>query len=260
MQQDSKVRSLALLIGLMLLGATVLAFGQVAGGSISGVVKDRGSAVIPGAKVTLQGTKSSKSVETVTDSEGRFKFIPPDIYQLRVEHSEFKAATKESIVVIESRNTEIDFRLETPQACDDASSGSTELTDSDKEEIVRLVLVEALVEKKIPDYLMLVENKKAVVVSTLNFKKAWVPTLPDYTLKLMSPAEIQSQADAQGDFLYLSFDEFKVKGSCVAVTLVNSWAVGKKSGMGYLSGGGFSYEYRKQSGKWVGKWISGWIS
>jgi len=253
---------MALLVGLMLLGATVLAFGHVAGGSISGVVKDRGSAAIPGAKVTLQETKSTKAVETVTDTEGRYKFteLPAGSYQLRVEHSEFNSATKESIAVVESRNTEIDFRLETRQACDDASPGSSDLTDSDKEEIVRLVLVDALVEKKIPDYQMLVESKKSVVVSTLNIKQARIPTLPDYTLKLMSPAEIQSRADGQGDFLYLSFDEFKVKGSCVAVTLVNSWAVGKKSGMGYLSGGGFRYEYRKQSGKWVGKWISGWIS
>jgi len=253
---------MALLVGLMLLGATVLAFEQIAGGSISGVVKDRGSAAIPGAKVTLQETKSTKAVETVTDTEGRYKFteLPAGSYQLRVEHSEFNSATKESIAVVESRNTEIDFRLETRQACDDASPGSSDLTDSDKEEIVRLVLGDALVEKKIPDYQMLVDSKKSVVVSTLNIKQARIPTLPDYTLKLMSPAEIQSRADGQGDFLYLSFDEFKVKGSCVAVTLVNAWAVGKKSGMGYLSGGGFRYEYRKQSGKWVGRWISGWIS
>jgi len=262
MKPASKVGTIALLVGLMLPGAAVLAFGQVAAGSLSGVVKDTASAVIPGAKVSLQKTKSEKSVDTVTDTEGRFKFsdLRPGIYQLRVEHSEFKSATKENIVVVESQNTETDLKLERPQACDDASAGPSDFTDSDKAEIVRLVLVDALVEKKIPDYRLLTETQNSIVVSTLNIQRSWVPNLPNYTLKLMSPAEIQRRADGQGDFLYLSFAEFKVKGSCVAVTLANSWAVGKKSGMGYLSGGGFSYEYRRQSGKWIGKWISGWIS
>jgi len=50
MKKTLIVRLMALLVGLMLLGATVLAFGQVAGGSVSGVVKDRGSAAILGAK------------------------------------------------------------------------------------------------------------------------------------------------------------------------------------------------------------------
>jgi hypothetical protein len=36
--------------------------------------------------------------------------------------------------------------------------------------------------------------------------------------------------------------------------------VGKRSRMAYLSGGGYTYEYRKESGKWVGIFVSGWIS
>jgi hypothetical protein len=45
-----------------------------------------------------------------------------------------------------------------------------------------------------------------------------------------------------------------------AFALSNGWAVGKNSNMGYLSGGGWRYEYRKEDGKWIGKILVGWIS
>jgi hypothetical protein len=71
---------------------------------------------------------------------------------------------------------------------------------------------------------------------------------------------IQSRADNRGSFPYLSFIEFKVKGTGVAVTLANTWAAGKGSRSLYLSGGGVVYEYRKQAGKWAGKTLSVVIS
>ena len=144
--------------------------------------------------------------------------------------------------------------------CEPSSPASSEVTESDKMEIIKLTLMTALVEKLIPDHRLLTERSRRIVISTENIKASWIPTLSHYKLIPLERREIQKRADRSRDFLYLAFSEFRVNGSCVAVTLVNSWAVGKNSGMGYLSGGGFTYEYRRQSGKWVGKWISGWIS
>jgi hypothetical protein len=76
----------------------------------------------------------------------------------------------------------------------------------------------------------------------------------------MGQRQIQRKADREGDFLYTSFPEIRIRGACIAVTVANTWAVGRRSRMVYLSGGGYNYEYRKQSGKWVGKFVSGWIS
>jgi hypothetical protein len=240
---------------------------QIEGGSISGVIKDSESGAVASAKVTalLENSQpTSKSFEVMTDSEGNFTFnnLPAGTYGIRVsvERSLFKPETKTNIRVRKSQNTRVDFRLKYAQACDDTPSQPSKVSDSDKAEIIRLTLEEALVKKKIPDYNLLIEGKESIVLSTKNIKPSWVSDLPGYKLALMSPSEIQKKADSGGDFLHLSFVEFKVKGSCVAVTLANSWAVGKNSGKGYLSGGGFTYEYRKQSGKWVGKGISGWIS
>ena len=58
--------------------------------------------------------------------------------------------------------------------------------------------------------------------------------------------DIQRKAAQKGDFLYLSFPEIKEKGECISVTVANSWAVSKRSKMFYLSGGGYTYEYRKE--------------
>ena len=144
--------------------------------------------------------------------------------------------------------------------CESPSQASREVTESDKAEIIKLMLMTALVEKLIPDYRLLTERSRRIVISTENIRPGWIPTLSHYKLIALERREIQKRADRSRDFLYLSFSELRVNGSCVSVTLVNSWAVGKDSGMGYLSGGGFTYEYRRQSGKWIGKWISGWIS
>jgi hypothetical protein len=241
---------------------------QTEGGSISGVIKDSESNTVPGITIIAllkysASPSSSKSFEVISNDEGNYKFsnLPGGVYDIQVkERWLFKPETKMNIRVRQSQNTNVNFRLKVVRPCEGNASETNSVSDSDKAEIIRLVLEDALVKKEIPDYNLLTEGKENIILSTQNIRSNWVPSLPGYKLILMSPAEIQKKADFEGDFLHLSFVVFKVKGSCVAVTLANSWAVGKHSGMGYLSGGGFTYEYRKQSGKWVGKGISGWIS
>ncbi|MGH9906176.1 MAG: hypothetical protein ACRD8U_11425, partial [Pyrinomonadaceae bacterium] len=101
---------------------------------------------------------------------------------------------------------------------------------------------------------------KGVILSTRNIKPEWIKGIQDTTIKLMSQKQIQRKADREGDFLYLSFQEIKVRGTCIVVTVSNTWAVGKNSKGFILSGGGYTYEYRKQSGKWMGRFVSGWVS
>lgn len=241
-------------------------FAQTERGSISGVIKDPTLAVVPGAKVvaSLQNSNlqsARNTFEVTTDNEGRFKFdnVPTGTYQLAVTSHEFKPDVKKDVHVHTSQTTDVSFWLKFIQPCE-GSSASDDATDSDKGEIVRLVLEDALIKKTLPDLGILVDGKGRIILSTKNIKTSWVPTLPKFKLVLLSPTEIQEKADREGDFLHLSFSEFKVRGSCVAVTIANSWAVAKRSRMGYLSGGGSTYEFHKESGKWVGKMVSGWIS
>jgi hypothetical protein len=264
MMREHKCVFVLILVALPLLIAR--GFAQTERGSISGVIKDPTSAVVPGAKVvaSLQNPNSQSArnmFEVTTDNEGTFRFdnVPTGIYQLAVTSHEFKPDIKKGVRVHTSRTTETSFRLKFIQPCE-GSSASDDATDSDKGEIIRLVLEDALIKKTLPDLGMLVEGKERIILSTKNIKTSWVPSLPKFKLVLLSPTEIQEKADREGDFLHLSFSELKIRGSCVAVTIANSWAVARNSRMGYLSGGGSTYEFHKQSGKWVGKMVSGWIS
>lgn len=263
--------SLSVCFFVLLCAALIFAaksFAQVSAGSISGIVIDESGAVVPGATVTavLQGAlQSGKIHEILTDNEGRFMLqnLPTGVYQISFVAPEFNLQTEKNIRVSSSivSNVSLKFRLIFLQGCDNSPDALSTVTDEDKAQITKLILETALLEKvKIPDYKLLTEGKNSIILSTKNIRPNWLPLLPGVKLVIMKPQDIQRKANREGDFLYLSFTKFVIKGSCVAVSLDNTWAVGKHSGMGYLSGGGFTYEYHKISGKWVGKFVSGYIS
>ena len=134
------------------------------------------------------------------------------------------------------------------------------LTDEERAELMRLTLERALIEQEIPDY-ALIADPTNVVLSTENIDPALVPELPGITLELLTPEEIQAKADAEGDFLFLRFDELSAKSAEEAtVSLSNTWAIAADSDTAYLSGGGFTIEYTKDGDDWTGEITSMWIS
>ncbi|MEO7673461.1 MAG: hypothetical protein ABIU09_05215 [Pyrinomonadaceae bacterium] len=104
------------------------------------------------------------------------------------------------------------------------------------------------------------EPNGKIVLSTANLKASWLSDEHRRRFVTMSQSAVQAKADTSGDFVYVSIGKLEVKGSCVAASLDNHWAVGKNSGMGYVSGGGFTYEFRKVGGNWSAKVVLGWIS
>jgi inhibitor of cysteine peptidase len=142
----------------------------------------------------------------------------------------------------------------------DEPGAEVTLSDEEGADLVRLTLERALIDREIPDYGLL-PDPAHVVLSTENIKPQFVPQLPGVTLELLSPEEIQARADAQGDFLYLRFDEMSTSQENEAtVSLSNTWAVGADSDNAYLSGGGFTIEYKKEAGEWIGEITQVWIS
>lgn len=145
-----------------------------------------------------------------------------------------------------------------PEPTETAEEGA--LSREDKAELVRLTLERALLDEEIPDYGLLPDPEN-VVLSTENVDAELVPDLPGVTLVLLTPSEIQTRADENGDFLYLRFDEISAESPQKAmVSLSNTWAVADDSDTGYLSGGGFTIEYTKDAGDWSGEIIGAWIS
>src|SRR5664280_1883261 len=88
---------------LLVLVATVLPVAaQVQYGTVSGVVVDQGRLPLPGVAVTLSGPAMQGSRSTVTDSAGRFRFIPVPPgsgYTLTLELSGFTSLERTGLVV-----------------------------------------------------------------------------------------------------------------------------------------------------------------
>ena len=97
----------ALLVMLMLVGVTSLAFAQGAGNvrsSIGGTVTDTSGGVIPGATVTIKNTDTSVKTELVTTSAGTF-FAPamePGNYEITVSLSGFKTSVTKDVKIVPS--------------------------------------------------------------------------------------------------------------------------------------------------------------
>ena len=246
---------------------------QIKTGSISGVITDPNSHAVAGATVTAlrqdaNAASTLRSFSAVSDSKGCFKFaaLPLGTYEIRVGWAEMWPLLKQIakvVVVRSSENTTVEFQLQFIDECDGNAPEAQSLSDSDRAEIVKWMIEEAITKKKIPSDSTLTSDK-IIVLSTANIESSWVPILPGYKLLLLTPAEVQQKANRQGDYMYWHFDEIRARGSCVAVSISNVWADGTSSietGQRTLLGESlFHYVFRKQSGKWIGKFITGSIS
>lgn len=158
------------------------------------------------------------------------------------------------------------FTLAMDNVLPDEDTGETdtsgvELSAADRAELIRLTLARALIDREIPDYNMLTEGQAFVVLSTENIDPSLVPELDGVMLDVLTPEEIQAKADADGDFLYLRFqDVTAVSADEARVSLANTWAIASDSDQVYLSGGGFTIEYTRTTDGWQGEVTEAWIS
>jgi hypothetical protein len=246
---------------------------QLKTGSISGVISDPNLHPVAGATVTAvrdtEAASTLKSFSTVSDSKGCFRFeaLPIGTYEIQFGSDEIwlmKRIVKQAMVR-SSQNTTVDLQLQFIDECDGNAAEAQSLSDSDRAEIVKWMLEEALTNRKIPSYVTLASDKKNIVLSTANIESSWVPEIPGHRLLLLTPAEVQKRAtNGRVDYMYLEFDKIRARGSCVAVSIHNLWAdgtssieTGKKT---FLGEGSLYYVFRKQSGRWIGKFITGRIS
>ena len=82
--------------------------------SVTGVVTDSGSAVIPGARVALRNTDTGLSWEMETNETGAYTFvsIPPGPYELTAESEGFQKFVKTAIVLETGQQYRSDMQLE----------------------------------------------------------------------------------------------------------------------------------------------------
>jgi hypothetical protein len=123
------------------------------------------------------------------------------------------------------------------------------LTASDQQKLAEMALQWA-VDGGIAD-VKLMKNPSSIVVADLNLPKGTQLSLPANTISLLSLQTIQAQADEHGDFLYFRFGPVVQRDQRVDLPISLVWAVGAKSSIMYMSGGGATLDFERQDGKWI---------
>jgi hypothetical protein len=107
-----------------------LAYAQVVGGTVSGVVHDNSGAAIAGASVHVTQTETGAARTLTTDSEGRFfaPSVPVGPYTVKVEHDGFAAQQQSGITLTVGQSLQLNFVLgvaAVQQAIEVTADGST---------------------------------------------------------------------------------------------------------------------------------------
>lgn len=124
----------ALIGGLLLLfGPTV--FGQARIGTVQGIVKDPGGALVPNAQITVTQPVTGYRQTTQTDAQGSFKLVnlPFNTYKVRAEATGFQPA--EESIDLESTiplNVELSLSLEQTTAAVTVTTDNTAMLEPDR--------------------------------------------------------------------------------------------------------------------------------
>jgi hypothetical protein len=96
----------------VIVGATT-AWGQLYSGSVTGLVTDPQSAVLPGARVVLMDQDKGTSFTSVTDGGGRYLFrgVPPATYKITTSAQGFGTEERAGIRIDVDQNATVNFSL-----------------------------------------------------------------------------------------------------------------------------------------------------
>src|SRR3989442_15173083 len=103
-----------LTLAALLLGLTAVADAQTITGTITGIVKDSGGGVLPGAPITMTQQQTSRQETTISNAEGRYTSAPLPLGTYRVEAalSGFKSAVQSGIALAVNDVVRVDFMLD----------------------------------------------------------------------------------------------------------------------------------------------------
>jgi outer membrane receptor protein involved in Fe transport len=124
----------AVICGLLLFFGTTV-FAQVRIGSVTGVVKDPGGALVPNAQITITQPVTGYRQTTQTDAQGSFKLVnlPFNTYKVRAEANGFQPA--ETSIDLETTiplNVELSLSLEQTTAAITITTGDTAMLEPDR--------------------------------------------------------------------------------------------------------------------------------
>lgn len=106
------LRLIATLLISLLLSSSVL--GQTSKGFVVGNILDPNGAVIVGANIKITNISTGASRDTVSASDGSFRFdaVDPGTYKIEVSQAGFRTVTRENLIVTAAQTTDAQFQLE----------------------------------------------------------------------------------------------------------------------------------------------------
>ena len=120
---------------------------------------------------------------------------------------------------------------------------------TDRQQLIRVVLVWALVDKNLPDHGLLPDPTN-VLMSLDGLSADELPTLPGVTLSALTEGELQNKADAEGSLLRLSLENLVIAGDTAEIRVSNWWIRSSTETRQFLSGGFCELQLRKTGGQW----------
>ena len=114
-----------------LLILTIPAFAQTFG-EMTGTVVDSSNAIVPAASVSVTNTATNQVRQADTNSSGNYTvpFLPPGVYQVRVEKQGFKIAARNNVSLQVADSVRVNFTMELGSVAEtiEVQSGATLLT------------------------------------------------------------------------------------------------------------------------------------
>jgi hypothetical protein len=132
--------------------------------------------------------------------------------------------------------------------------------DQNIKEVVKLAIIDAIVNKNIEEYDQLIKNNGNVVIFDTLISYYMLPNIKGIKYEIMSLTQMQQKAGRDSDFVYLYiWDIHKDAGNSIVIDLGTGWITPQGSKRVYLSGGNRKYKYTRTNGKWKSELIARFV-
>src|SRR5262245_26541486 len=97
-----------------LLASSGIVKAQVDTGRILGRVTDASGAIVPDVKIVITNTETGRTIQTLSNMDGRYESVPLGIgrYRVSAERAGFKRLVRDGIVLQIQKSAEVDLVLE----------------------------------------------------------------------------------------------------------------------------------------------------
>ena len=156
--------------------------------TVTGIVTDQASAVVPGAKVTISSSNTGQNKVVTSDGEGRFTvpFLQPGEYRITVEANGFSKTVRSGITLEVGQTATLNFSLKVGNATE-----TIEVTSDVPLLNTESSALETTIENK------LIEDLPSAQRSTLAFINQ-VPGVIDAGYALAQGENLNTNGNAQG--------------------------------------------------------------